>query len=157
MRTIQVPRFGGTSRACWLCLAAACLVAGGCGDGRPSRVPVSGVVLLDGRPLPKAAVRFYPPEGRSSQGRTDASGRFVLTCYEPDDGALVGTHQVVVAAIEEINGTTIKWHAPKKYSEPHTSGLSAEIDGPRDDLKFELSWGGDRPHFEVDGRRVEIR
>jgi hypothetical protein len=138
-------------------LAVAIVFACGCGDGRPSRVPVSGRVLIDGKPLAKAGVRFYPTGGRSSSGRTDAEGRFVLTCYEPNDGALVGNHQVVVSGIEEISGSTIKWHAPKKYAEPATSGLQAKIDGPTDDIEFDLTWDGDKPFLERDGKRIEIR
>jgi hypothetical protein len=138
-------------------LGIALLLSCGCGDGRPSRVPVAGRVLIDGKPLAKAGVRFYPTGGRSSSGKTDIDGRFVLTCYEPNDGALVGNHQVVVAAIEEISGNTVKWHAPKKYAEPTTSGLQANIDGPIDDLKFDLTWSGDRPFLERDGKRVENR
>lgn len=140
-----------------LLLGFALSLLSGCGDGRPSRVPVSGRVMIDGKPLAKAGVRFYPTGGRSSAGKTDADGRFVLTCYEPNDGALVGSHQVIVAAIEEISGNTVKWNAPKKYAEPTTSGLRAKIDGPTDDLKFELSWGGDKPFLERDGVRIEIR
>jgi hypothetical protein len=138
-------------------LAVAMLLCCGCSDGRPSRVPVSGRVLIDGKPLTHAAVRFYPPGGRSSSGKTDGDGRFVLTCYEPSDGALVGNHKVIVAAIEEINGNTIKWHAPKKYAQPDTSGLQATIDRATDDMKFELTWNGDKPFLERDGQRIEIR
>jgi hypothetical protein len=138
-------------------LALAALLSSGCGDGRPGRVPVSGRVLIDGKPLAQAGVRFYPPGGRSSSGKTDREGRFVLTCYEPSDGALVGNHKVIVAAIEEINGNTIKWHAPKKYALPDTSGLQATIEGATDDLKFDLTWDGDKPFLERDGQRVEIR
>jgi hypothetical protein len=138
-------------------LGVALLLSCGCGDGRPSRVPVSGRVMIDGKPLAKAGVRFYPTGGRSSSGRTDAEGRFVLTCFEPNDGALVGSHKVIVAAIEEISGNTVKWNAPKKYAQPDTSGLQATIGGATDDLKFDLTWDGDKPFLERDGQRVEIR
>lgn len=139
------------------CLVAGISACAGCGDGRPQRVPVSGYVLIDGQPLAKAAVRFYPPNGRSSSGTTDASGRFSLSCFDVSDGALLGTHRVIVAAVDEVSGNTIKWRSPKKYSEADTSGIEATIDGPRDDLKLELTWGGDKPFLEIDGRRVEIR
>jgi hypothetical protein len=47
-------------------------------------VPVEGVVLLGGAPLPKAKVRFFPLIDQSSkfiaQGVTDDKGRFTLTC-----------------------------------------------------------------------------
>ena len=45
----------------WLlpALAMVCSMAG-CGDGRPTRVPVSGQVLIDGAPLTHGYVRFTP-------------------------------------------------------------------------------------------------
>src|SRR3954447_24357237 len=82
---------------------AAIVCLAGCNDGRPTRVPVSGVVTIDGTPLAKAFVVFYPPIGRSSNARTDSDGRFQLRCFEDGDGALLGVHQVSVIAVHEIN------------------------------------------------------
>jgi hypothetical protein len=63
-------------------LAAA--VAFGCHKAPPPMVDATGVVLLNGKPLPKAKVRFIPKFEASnafcSQGVTDDDGRFVLKC-----------------------------------------------------------------------------
>jgi hypothetical protein len=132
------------------------LIAGatlsGCGGGRPARVEVSGQVLIDGKALPKAFVKFVPADGRPSTGQTDADGRFTLTCYDPNDGVKVGTHKVAVIAIEEINGNTVRWWAPKRYADHRTSGLEYEINKPLHDLKIEISWEGGKPFFEGPGR-----
>ncbi|QDT00957.1 hypothetical protein HG15A2_42990 [Adhaeretor mobilis] len=40
----------------------------GCGDGRPERVAVSGVVLIDGKPLTHGSVLFVPGQGRPGGG-----------------------------------------------------------------------------------------
>jgi hypothetical protein len=63
-------------------------------------VPVSGVVSLDGKPYPKAAVSFQPigtaenpNPGRGSSAYTDENGRFELTSDE-NNGAVVGKHLV---------------------------------------------------------------
>jgi hypothetical protein len=123
----------------------------GCGDGRPQRVPVSGTVLIDGAPVPHGFVTFAPPKGRSASGQLDKQGRFTLTSYEPGDGTLAGTQRVAVLARESISETKAKWHAPKKYGDPNSSGIIVEITGPTDDLKIDLSWGGEKPSIETDG------
>ncbi len=69
----------------------------GCGDG--IRIaPVQGTVSLDGKPLDKILVEFWPDtDGPRSFAETDSQGRFVLTT---DDGkragAVVGTHKVTL-------------------------------------------------------------
>jgi hypothetical protein len=128
----------------------------GCGDGRPTRVPVAGTVLIDGQPLKHGSLRFVPANGRSSFGSLDDQGRFKLTCFETDDGALIGTHQVEVAASESLSPIKTKWHAPKKYSNYTTSGLTQEISGPIDNLEINLSWDGSEPFVEhLEGNEEE--
>jgi len=126
------------------------VLAIGC-DSRPARVPVSGKVLIDGEPLTYGAVIFVPAGGRQSSGIIDGSGNFKLTCFEPGDGALVGKHQVQVIASQAINNTTMKWYAPKKYSDRQASGLVEEVKGPTDAVVINLTWKGsthDKPFTE---------
>ena len=63
--------------ALWL-LACVAIAAGlcGCRDGRPTRVPVAGRVLIDGEPLGHGHVRFVPEGARPSGGLLDGDGRF---------------------------------------------------------------------------------
>lgn len=114
----------------------------GCGDGRPARVPVAGQVLIDHEPLRYGSIRFIPPSGRASVGKLDEDGRFKLACFEPEDGALIGTHQVEITAGESLSPTSIHWHAPKKYASHHTSGLVVEVDQPTDSVVINLTWDG---------------
>jgi hypothetical protein len=123
------------------------VVIAGCSDGRPTRVPVSGRVLIDGKPLTHGYVRFAPADSRASTGSLDSEGRFVLSCFEPGDGCVIGAHKVTVMAQEPIGQEIIKWHAPKKYADPATSGLTQEITGPKDSIIIELSWGGQNGPF----------
>jgi hypothetical protein len=123
----------------------------GCGDGRPKRVPVSGQVLIDGQPLTFGFVRFAPPDSRPSTGQLDQNGNFVLTCFEPGDGAVIGKHKVTVMGQEAIGHETIKWHAPKKYANPNTSGLEQEITEPTNSVKIEITWAGQKGPL-VEGR-----
>lgn len=72
--------------------------------------------------------------------RLDEEGRFTLTCRNPGDGVLTGTHLVTVTAVETLGETSRRWHAPKEYANETESGLWVTIDGPTDDLKIELTW-----------------
>jgi hypothetical protein len=101
---------------------------------------VSGQVLIDGKPLTYGFVRFSSGDGRVSMGRIDENGRFRLTCYEPGDGAIVGTHRVAVLTHEIIGDAKVKWHAPQKYANYATSGLTQEISEPTDSIVINLSW-----------------
>jgi hypothetical protein len=130
-------------------LLIALMGATGCGDGRPQRVPVSGTVLIDGAPLSYGFVTFVPATGRSASGQLDAQGRFTLGSYEPGDGVLPGPQRVSVLARESLNDKQAKWHAPKKYGKHETSGIVIDITGPNDDVKIDLSWGGEKPSIET--------
>lgn len=133
-------------------IAAAALLAvcaTGCGDGRPACVPVSGVVLVDGKPVTDGLIRIRPDAARAAAGKIGPDGRFSLTTFETNDGCVTGTHPVEVFAFQSRNGGYY-WLAPKKYSEPD-SGLSVTISGPTDDLKVELTWDGGKPYQEGGG------
>jgi hypothetical protein len=133
-----------------LCLlsVAALVLSAGCNHGRPVRVPVSGMVRIDGKPLSHGVIQFAPAGARPSMGRLNAEGRFTLTCYETGDGVTLGTHKVVVDASQLIGEDSRKWHAPKHYASTNSSGIEVEIDGPRDDVAIELTWSGKGPFVE---------
>jgi hypothetical protein len=140
--TLSTQKFAGV-----YCLIALWALVG-CGDNRPSIVPVSGQVLVDGQPLTVGSIQFIHPNARSAAGAIGADGRFTLTTYEIGDGAVVGNHRVRVAASEPFGTDAVRWSAPKKYAEAETSGIQVEIHDPVDDLKIELSWEGGKPFVE---------
>jgi hypothetical protein len=127
-------------------LAAATLSLTGCGG--PRIVPVSGVVRIDGNPVPAGFIQVIPDGYRPATGKIQPDGRFTLTTLDPDDGCLVGTHPAVIIAIESLGPSAQKWHAPKRYASQETSGLTVTITGPTRDLKVELSWDGEKPFVE---------
>ncbi len=131
-----------------LALVGVALVTG-CNDGRPDRVPVSGQVLIDGQPLTCGYVRLVPSGTRPAGGRISSDGRFQLGCFANDDGAPLGTHKVAVIAQEVLDSRHMRWHAPKKYVDPETSGLTATVTGPTNSLTIELTWGGAKPFVET--------
>ncbi len=80
----------------WLPALACLLILAGCGG---PTIPCTGEVLLDGKPLPNAAVMFIPSDGsRAATGRTGSDGCFRLTTFKPGDGAFPGEHRVTIAA-----------------------------------------------------------
>lgn len=78
-------------------LAAVLCIAQGCGDAKP--VPVRGVVTVDGKPLAGAGIVFHPrhPVGRMSHAATGADGRYELTTFVANDGAMPGEYKVTIA------------------------------------------------------------
>lgn len=119
----------------------ACVLVAGCGGSgsRAKTVAVSGVLLLDGQPVPEARIRFVPtnPDGRPAIGDTDASGKFKLSTFEPGDGIIPGEYDAditsntapskavdtsdmaaKIASVEPKDGSV-----PEKYRDTKTSQL----------------------------------
>ena len=89
------------------------------------------------------------PDGfRAASGPIGADGRFRLTTLKPNDGCLVGTHPVAVVGVQSINGTSQRWHAPKKYADITSSNLTVSIEGETDSLTINLTWAGGKPFVE---------
>lgn len=120
----------------------------GCGRGLPDRVPVSGTVLIDGKPLTSGSIMLIPTNERPAGGSISPEGRFTLSCYERDDGVVPGTHKVTVQAVEHLSLTESRWLVPPKYGDPATSALEVTIDGPTDDLVINLTWDGGKPFVQ---------
>lgn len=101
---------------------------------------VSGVVTLDGQPLPDATVMFQPPDGRPSQATTDKSGNYSLTYLDGVPGAKLGVNTVIIRT--EIPGEDgqppiAKEKLPKKYHAE--SELRAEVKAGSNKFNFELT------------------
>lgn len=68
----------------------------GCWNRGPKIATVRGTVTLDSVPLAYAAVVFNPPNGRPAGATTDEHGNFSLNFTEGRQGALLGTHRVII-------------------------------------------------------------
>jgi hypothetical protein len=81
----------------------ACLVAGS-GCGGYGTVRVEGIVTLDGAPVGAATVTFIPVDEKgghhAASGVTNQDGRFRLTTFNTNDGALPGHYRVTVTQVE---------------------------------------------------------
>ena len=125
-----------TKRRCYWKLVCVFLLTGmllGCNDG-PRVYPVQGkVVSKDG-----IAPRFGTIEFRSLTDGTVASGiiandgSFSLTTKTPNDGALVGEHEVILVRFVNVEDGPIHTHGhaveiPKRYASFSTSDLRATV------------------------------
>ena len=84
---------------CWLIrVGLCCLFAIGCGsDGKPRRVPVTGTVTYNGKPLPGGDVVFVPADtsnGFRARGKANERGQFTLTTFDDGDGGMPGEYKV---------------------------------------------------------------
>lgn len=88
-----------------LIVPIAWLLLAGCGS-EMKVAPVTGTVMLDGKPLVRASVTFQPKAGgRPSFGVTDASGQYALTYSMHEQGAEVGECSVKVTTRIQAENT----------------------------------------------------
>lgn len=151
---------GAFDRVARLALAALVLAlpAAGCGKAKPATAPVTGRVLLDGKPVADAAVMFEPVDGGvPARGSTRGDGGFTLSTFARDDGALVGRHRVSISkfvtegvAANELGleaapgppGLQPKAALPSRYADPKTSGLEAAVEAGGTNVEFTLESKG---------------
>jgi len=119
----------------------------GC-SSEPKMVPVSGVVLIDGKPLTHGKIQVAPANARPAFATIGPDGRFTLGTYSADDGIPIGSHPVAIIAHEALGPGSQKWHAPKKYISTETSELTISVDKATNDLVVNLTWNGGKPFVE---------
>ncbi|MAT72370.1 MAG: hypothetical protein CMJ58_22940 [Planctomycetaceae bacterium] len=142
-----------TRRRNWLGLIpaiAAAALSAGCSDSTQlETAPVTGVVTLDGQPVTTGAIIFTPDSGWVGQGELDAQGRFALSTYGDQDGAIVGHHRVAIVAesgddpaehFERPPTAPIRSLIPERYADNRTSGLTADVKaGVDNEISFPLT------------------
>ena len=125
----------------------------GCGDPNGA-IAVSGTVTYQGKPV-VGEIQFVPETAgtRSAIGALDSSGRFRLSSFGTNDGALPGKYKVAVISRgpdkpvpakkkgkmmeEDMQGSGDEL-IPKKYFIAETSGLTAEVSASSRDFTFDL-------------------
>ncbi len=100
------------------------LALAGCGPAAPTLVPVTGRLMMGGKPLGNVQVDFHPdPDagiaGPSSSAITDAEGKFTLICTTPDrkPGAVVGKHRVILTDLDRF-GTVFVGRGDYRSEDP---------------------------------------
>jgi hypothetical protein len=111
----------------------------GCGRGDPPPLElgtVTGTVTLDGKPLPRAVVKFTPSidGGRTSVGVTDVAGRYALEYTATTKGANVGVHEVRISTAA-LDGSPNE-RVPAKFNSETT--LSADVRSGENVFDFAL-------------------
>lgn len=127
-----------------LILLLSCLfLSTGCGDGRPKRYPVQGVVTVDGKPLSGefvGSIRLIPLSGgRPASAQLDSQGRFTLGCYDSDDGCPAGDYKVEVNVSEQKN-FRMRYLVPPRCWSHRTSDLTTRIEGKNPSLTINVEW-----------------
>jgi hypothetical protein len=116
----------------------------GCSGTRSDLAPVSGVVTLDGQPLPRATLVFQPEAaGPASFGLTDDNGRYTLMYDVGVTGAVVGKHAVKITTFQERDPDSdppipaAPEILPDRYH--RSSELSAEVaSSKKNEINFDL-------------------
>jgi len=117
----------------------------GNGSGRPTTYPVTGTVKLNGKPVDGATVTFQLIEGKgNSIGSTDKDGKFSLSMFRPNDGAIPGQYKVSISKFDVeppktsalVPGQINSGDLPAEYSPPAASGgtAGAGTTGPKNSL-----------------------
>ena len=137
-----------------LCLASISVLGFvGCGGPKwPPTYKCSGVVTLDGAPVDRATITFYPLDGQKpANATTDANGNYELTSFNAGDGATPGAFGVAIQKFPAIEIEAVPGgkpfdesnntdegpspdsekdpvnELPEKYSNHEKSGLSATV------------------------------
>lgn len=107
----------------WLLLIAA---GAGCGTGKPATYPVEGTVRFeDGELVTFGMVEFHQPAQKlSARGKIRSDGTFSMSTFEPGDGAVAGTHRVMVVQLL-MPGTV---GVPNRPHQAHIDPLYANFD-----------------------------
>ncbi len=110
---------------------------------RPDTVPVTGMLMLDGKPVAGATLTFHPADGaqRPAIGKTGPDGKFKLTTFEINDGAVPGDYRVTISLFAPAErGGDRKSLLPMKYADPATSVFMVRVAGSgSNDFTFELT------------------
>jgi len=140
-RLASVSSFAIAITTAGLCCLAVCCFSG-CNRG-PTIVPVSGTVMMDGKPMTgaKGFIRIEPDNYRAAFGKINPEdGTFQLTTKNTGDGCITGQHKVAVI-VNVSRGPKLITLIPYKYTETATSGLTANIEGATSTLEINLEGG----------------
>lgn len=119
-----------------LTTAFATLMFVGCGESvdRPPTFQVTGTVIYKDKPVEGASVSFWAEgSSRAAQGITNAEGKFQLTTFDFNDGAIAGSHTVTISKTEAKQGNSNEeamLEDPSQMAEM-AMGMNSEGGGPK--------------------------
>jgi hypothetical protein len=132
-----------------LALIGTIAVAAATGCGSSSEATVSGVVTLDGNPIPKGGMISFVPaaQGTQSYAMSDDSGGYEVYTGRTE-GLRAGEYKVTVVAREKSALTMAadggppppgKEITPRWYAYPDSSGLSFKVEPGSNEINLELT------------------
>ncbi len=134
--------------SCLLVSLSPCLLVcplAGCGDSRPKTAIVRGTVTYKGKPVPNGTVNFVPAAGSAATGEIGPDGSYTLTTFRKGDGAVLGTHKVVIVAMQDTTNLAIEASTPLpppivpvKYTSLATTDLQVEVKDQENTINFVL-------------------
>ena len=121
-------------RACLMSVFSLLLLPIGCGDKQRSTYPARGrAIFSDGKPVMLGTVELLSEDGTlNAQGTIQPDGTFVLGTFASEDGAVEGTHKVIVMQMivsEGLSKHSLDHGDPVDpfYSSYSSSPLTAKI------------------------------
>jgi hypothetical protein len=127
--------------------AVALLVAAGC-NRMDGRIPVTGRVTLDGKPVFGVVVRFYAsPEtkGNGGYGVADASGRFTAKTLQGRPGLYSGDYAITLEYIDVFmtpETEAARVNIPAGYANSGGTPWKITVAPPRAELDLQATSGG---------------
>jgi hypothetical protein len=131
----------------WMVACLGMLVlCSGCGDNG-GRVPVTGIVTFDGKPLEDGSVVFSGDKGAAGVGKI-VNGNFSMSESGDQPGVQPGTYTVLIQSWYEELGSVLpngsfskgKPRIPLNYMDVKKSGLQAEVkSGQSNQFTFDLA------------------
>ena len=124
---------------------------------------VTGIVKLDGKPIPNVRIMFMPDPkkgtvGPISSGLSDDQGRYKLTCEDEREGAVIGWHKILVyntgqnlfktprngrrdddAPAEKVKPKPPGPKVPEKYTASGKTPLDLEVVAGKNELEIPLN------------------
>ncbi len=130
----------------------AMVACAGCGPDLPETASVSGRITYQGKPVGEGVIVFHPEKGRAATAVIAEDGSYSLTCFNREDGALLGRHRVTIESRRITDPVTspnfnpntmsgeliVEWLVPERYSRPKTTPLTAEVKPGRNTIDFDL-------------------
>ena len=125
-----------------------CVAICGCGarsDQQPT-APVHGKISYKSKPVTTGTITFVPSKsGPTATGEIQKDGTYKLTSYAPDDGAVLGSHTVMIISMQdqanrlpEDRNPLPPPMIPMKYSNNERSGLTATVKAGDNIINFDL-------------------
>ncbi len=145
------------------CLIVACclVVLSGCGSKKLKTEQVSGIVIMDGKPVAGATVTFSPVDRTKSHpatGTTDETGKYVLQTMlgDVDAGTTPGEYKVMITKtedietgrsskitvgdkVEEVKEKRSENKLPAKFASASSTPLKATVTSGSNKIDFDLT------------------